>query len=125
MCVSLVFVILVFVILAPLLKVRKSPRAGMTEGQGLYLLELVSRILIQTCCLYTSYIFVRVSISETMSKNGGVGYNVPLLQNEDRNSTCEISTSLQFKENHLLVADNGGTWMLMVQRFLRFTVAFR
>ena len=32
--------------------------AEMPEGQSLYLLKLVSRILIQTCCLSKSYILV-------------------------------------------------------------------
>ena len=48
------------VILDPWLKVNKSPRAGMPEGQGLYLFKLVPRILIQTCCSFVSYILVRV-----------------------------------------------------------------
>ena len=49
------------VILAPCSKVSKSPRAGMLEGQSLYPLNLVLRILIQTCCSSTSYTLVRIS----------------------------------------------------------------
>nr|KAF6426438.1 hypothetical protein HJG59_009142 [Molossus molossus] len=43
-------------------EVSNSPRAGMTEGWSLHLLKLVSRILTQTCCLSTNYVFVRVGI---------------------------------------------------------------
>ena len=38
------------IILAPRVKASKSPRAGMPEGQSLYLLKLVPRIPIQTHC---------------------------------------------------------------------------
>ena len=48
------------VILAPWLKVSKSPRAGMPEDPNLYLLKLVPRIPTQTCCLSIRYRLVRV-----------------------------------------------------------------
>ena len=38
------------------MKVGKFPGAGKPDGRSLYLLELFSRILIQTCCPSTSYI---------------------------------------------------------------------
>ena len=43
------------------LNVTLAPGAGMPKGCRLYYLKLVLRILIQTCCLSTSYILVRVS----------------------------------------------------------------
>ena len=47
---------------APQSKVMKSPGSGIPEGWSLYLLKLVPRsLIIQTCCLSTSYILVRVS----------------------------------------------------------------
>ena len=58
------------VILAPQLKVSKSPRAGMLEGQSVYLLKLVPRILIQTCCPSISYTLLRVSALQKRQKNG-------------------------------------------------------
>lgn len=51
-----------YIILVLQLKVNKSPRTGMTEGWHLHLLKLISRILMQTCCLFTSCILARVSI---------------------------------------------------------------
>ena len=50
-----------YIILAPQLKVSRSPRAGRPEGQNLYLWKLFPRILIQTCCFSASYESVRVS----------------------------------------------------------------
>nr|KAF6324781.1 hypothetical protein mMyoMyo1_008251 [Myotis myotis] len=47
-----------YVILVLHLKVSKSSRTGTTDSWSLYLLKLIPRILIQTCCLFT----------ETMSK---------------------------------------------------------
>ena len=46
----------------PWLKAIKSPGAGMPEGQSLCLVKLIPRILIQTCCLSTSYVPARASI---------------------------------------------------------------
>ena len=50
------------VILAPQLKASRFPGAGLFESHSLYLLKSVIKILIQTRCLYTSYISARVSI---------------------------------------------------------------
>ena len=50
-----------YIILAPQLKVSRSPRAGRPEGQSLYLWKSFPRILIQTCCFSASYESVRVS----------------------------------------------------------------
>ena len=47
-------------VLAPWLKVSKSPGAGMPEGWHLCLLKLVPRILTQTCCSSASCTLVRV-----------------------------------------------------------------
>lgn len=51
-----------YIILVLQLKVNRSPRTGMTQGQHLHLLKLISMILTQTCCLFTSCIPVSVSI---------------------------------------------------------------
>ena len=58
------------------MKVSKSLRAGMLEGQGLYLLKLVPKILMQTCCLSISYMSVRVCTYRNNVKGlvGGGGY---------------------------------------------------
>ena len=55
------------------MKVSISPRAGMLEGQCLYLLKLVPRIVIQTCCSFSSFMLVRVSIYRNNVK-GLVGW---------------------------------------------------
>ena len=52
----------------------------MSDGRGLYLLKLVPRILIQTCCSSTSYILVSQHLQKQRVKNGGAGYNFPPLQ---------------------------------------------
>ena len=72
--------------LAPRMKVSKSPGTGMLKGGGLYLLKLVPRILIHTCCSSISYILVKVSTCRNNVKRT-VGwatishhYNFPLLQ---------------------------------------------
>ena len=71
-------VILASVSLALRLEVSKSPGAGMPEAQRLYLLKLVPRILIQTCCLSTSSILARVSIyKNNVRRRGAGGYNFP------------------------------------------------
>ena len=49
-----------YVILSAWLKVSKSTRARMPEGQSLYHLKLIPRILTQTCCWSTGHILVRV-----------------------------------------------------------------
>ena len=69
----------IHVTLAPQLKASESPRTGMPEGQSLYLLKLVPRILIQTCCSCTSYL-LESALTETMSKEWWVGYNFPPLE---------------------------------------------
>ena len=68
-------------ILGPWLKVSKPLRAGMPERQSLYLLKLVPTILIQTCCLSSSYILVSQHVKKQCQKNGVVGYNSPPLHN--------------------------------------------
>ena len=58
----------------------------MPEGQSLYPLKLLPRILIQTCCSSTSYILIKVSIYGNNVKRivGWITishcYNFPLLQ---------------------------------------------
>ena len=87
-CIILVQSSWIRVILAPWLKVSKSPRTGMPGGWGLYLLKLVPKILIQTCCSSTSYILVRVSTYRNNVKTvvGWITnshcYNFPLLQED-------------------------------------------
>ena len=85
-----------YVTLAPRMKVSKSSGAGMAEGQSLYLLKLIARILIQTCCTSTSYTLVRASIYRNNVKRmlGWVTishrYSFPLLQwYEFGNWVCE------------------------------------
>ena len=56
------------VVLAPWMKIVKSPGAGMPEGCRLYLLKSVPRILTQTCCLSMSYMLVRVSTGRSNVK---------------------------------------------------------
>ena len=69
------------VILASLLKVSKSPGAGMPEGQSRYLLKLVSRILIETChSSYKLHISQSLHLEKQCRKNGGVGYSFSPLQ---------------------------------------------
>ena len=70
------------------LMVSKSPGTRIPEGQRLYLLKLVPRILIQTCCLSLCYILVRVSTYRNNVKRmlGWVtishSYNFLLLQKQ-------------------------------------------
>ena len=73
------------IILAPWMKVSKSPGARMPKGRSLYLLKLVPRILIQTCCSSISHILARVSTYRNTVKRmvGWVTishYNFTLLQ---------------------------------------------
>ena len=68
---------------APWIKASKPPGAGMLKGRSIYLLKLVPRILIQTYSSSTSYILARISTYKKKKKgkkDGGVGYNFPLLQ---------------------------------------------
>ena len=51
----------------------------MPEGYSLYLWKSGPRILTELVFLSSSYILVRVSIIETVSKSGGVRNNSPLL----------------------------------------------
>ena len=51
----------------------------MPEAQRLYLLKLVPRILIQTCCLSTSSILARVSIYKNNVRRRGRGVTISLL----------------------------------------------
>ena len=49
-------------------KVSKSLRGGMAEDQSLYLSKLVPRILIQRCCLSSSYMLVTVGFCRNNAK---------------------------------------------------------
>ena len=69
-----------YINLAGWLKVNTSLWAGMPEGQSLYLLKLVPRILIQTCYSSTSYMSQSQHLQKQCQKNDGVSYNFPLLQ---------------------------------------------
>ena len=64
-CFFLAYSSCLHIILAPGSKVSTSPRARMPKGQSLYVLKLVPRILIQTCCLSTS----DISQSEHLQKH--------------------------------------------------------
>lgn len=73
------------------LKVSNSPRAGMSEDRSLYLLQLVPRILTQTCCSSTSYKLVRVGTSSNTVR-GMVGWvTIPY---------CERSTYQAWRFHH-------------------------
>ena len=67
LCIILVQSSWIDVILASWLKIGKSSGAGTPEGWSLYLLKLIPRIIVQTCCSSISYIVVRVS---TYRNNG-------------------------------------------------------
>ena len=49
----------------------------MPEGQGLYLLELVPKVVIQTCCSCASYTSVRVG-TDRSSASRIVGWDNPI-----------------------------------------------
>ena len=88
---------------------RISRTAGMTEGRSLYLLKPVPRILPQTCCLSTSYMLVGVSAyRKGGQKNGGVGYNAPLLHTQGSTQThvyARLSLAPVLLANLLRISD--------------------
>ena len=107
---------------------RSAPRAGMTEGWSVYLLKLVPRILIQTCCLSTRYILVRDSIYRNNVKRmvGWVTvphYYKPLKtprslcwssQQGTANTDARQQVASPKKHNKFLVVDsqrNGDLWI--------------
>ena len=51
----------------------------MPEGWSPYGLKPVPGILIQTCCLSTSYVLIRVSITDTVSKEWWEGLQFPTI----------------------------------------------
>ena len=85
---SWIHVILFYFILTPWLKVSKSPGAGMPKGWSPYLLKLVPRILIQTCCSSTSHTSVRISTYKNKAKEWWGGFNFPLLQHAAMHTKC-------------------------------------
>ena len=68
------------VIRAPQLKVCKSPRAVMPEGWSLYLLKLLPRILVQTCCSSTSHILAWVPSYRNIVKRMVGGLQFPTVR---------------------------------------------
>ena len=81
-----------YIILVLWLKVRQSPRAGMTESWSLYLLKLVPSytymLFIYKLCIHQSQ-----HLQKKCRKDGDVGYNPPLLQS-DTHSIIPMDISL-------------------------------
>ena len=95
-------------ILAPQLKVSKFPGAGMLEGQNLYLLNLVPRILLQTCCSSLSHI-TESALTEIMSKEWWSTdiifrcYRHTMKYTDDILSSCILVTCVNLLANVTLI----------------------
>ena len=67
----------------------------MTEGQSLYLLKLVPRILIQKYCLFVSYVLVRVNFYRNDAKRMVEWVTILLCYNYDfliKEEICKKTT---------------------------------
>ena len=101
-----------YIILVSCLEASKSPGAGMPEGQSLYLLESVSRILVQTGCSSTNHTLVRVCTYRNSVERWCVGSNSSLSQDLQSGPRTENWTREQIK--HRVRTDTLGIcgWVL-------------